>query len=63
MKILSKIISFFRKKIEGRVEIVEREEFAREMKDDFRGNTELLKAIEECMNRNVKPHQRVSLTN
>jgi len=63
MKIFSKIKSLFRKRFEDKVEIVEREEFAREMKDDFRGNTELLKAIEACMNKNVKPHQRVSLTN
>jgi hypothetical protein len=63
MKIFSKIKSLFRKQSEVRIEIVDRDEFAREMKDDFKGNTELLKAIEECMNRNVKPHQRVSLTN
>ena len=41
--------------------IVEREEFAREMKEDFKGNKALLKAIEEGMNRNVGPHERVSL--
>jgi enolase len=63
MKILSKIKSLLRKRVEERVEIVDRGEFAQEMKDDFKGNTELLKAIEKCMNRNVKPNQRVSLTN
>lgn len=61
MKIFSKIKSLF-KKDEEDVEIVEREVFAQEMKEDFKGNTALLKAIEECMNRNVKPHERVSLT-
>jgi len=44
------------------MEIVERDEFAQEMKDDFKGNIALLKAIEECMNRNVESHQRVWLT-
>jgi len=42
--------------------IMEREEFAREAREEFRGNTTLLKAIEECMNRNVGEHERVSLT-
>ncbi len=44
------------------IELVERDKFAREMKNDFKGNIALLKAIEECMNRNTEPHQRVSLT-
>ena len=58
----SKIRSLFLKKQkEEGVIIVEREDFAREMKEDFRGNTDLLKAIEEGMNRNVMPHERVSL--
>jgi len=57
----SKIRALFRKQEEG-VIVVEREEFAREMKEKFKGNTRLLKAIEEGMNRNVKPHERVSLT-
>ncbi len=64
LKILSRIQSFFRTQYDDdRVEIVDRDEFAREMKDDFRGNAELLNAIEERMNRHVKPHQHVSLTN
>ena len=63
MKIFSKIRSLFRKKHDGIVEVIDRYEFAREMKEDFRGNPELLKAIEKCMNRNVKPYQRVALTN
>lgn len=59
----SKIRAFFLKnKAEEGVIVVEREEFAREMKEDFKGNTRLLKAIENCMNRNVKEHERVSLT-
>jgi len=61
MKIFSKIRSLFRKKEQGAV-IVDRYEFAGEMKEKFKGNTELLKAIERCMNRKVKPHERVSLT-
>ncbi|MCP4108407.1 MAG: hypothetical protein GY749_23165 [Desulfobacteraceae bacterium] len=61
MKIFSKIKSLFRKDEEG-LEIVDREEFAREMKEDFKGNTALLKAIEEGMNRHVKSHERISLT-
>jgi len=44
------------------VVIVEREEFAQKMREKFRGNRELLKAIEECMNRSVKKHEHVSLT-
>ncbi len=49
------------KKQEG-VVIVERDEFAQKMREKFRGNRELLKAIEECMNRSVKKHEYVSLT-
>ena len=44
------------------VVIVEREEFAQKMREKFRGNRELLKAIEEFMNRSVKKHEHVSLT-
>ncbi|OQX23504.1 MAG: hypothetical protein BWK80_25630 [Desulfobacteraceae bacterium IS3] len=59
----SKIRAIFLKdKAEEGVIVVEREEFAREVKEDFKGNTRLLKAIEDCMNRNVKEHERVSLT-
>ena len=57
-----RIRSLFSKYEEEGVVVVGREEFAREMKEDFRGNTALLKAIEEGMNRNVKKHERVSLT-
>ncbi len=63
MKLFSKIRAIFRKKHDGIVEVIDREEFAHEIKEDFRGNAELLKAIEKCMNRNVKPYQRVALTN
>ncbi len=61
MKIFSKIRYLFRKQEDG-VVVVEREEFAQKMKEKFKGNTELLKAIEKCMNRNVKKHERISLT-
>ena len=56
-----RIRSLFSKYEEEGVVVVGREEFAREVKEDFRGNTALLKAIEEGMNRNVMPHERVSL--
>lgn len=61
--LFEKIRTLFEKeeKQEG-VVIVEREEFARKMRKKFRGNTELLKAIEECMNRSVKKHEYISLT-
>jgi hypothetical protein len=64
LKIRSKIQVLFQKQpYDGNVEFVDRDEFAQELKHDFKGNTELLKAIEERMNKHVKPHQRVSLTN
>ena len=46
---------------EGAV-VVEREQFAQEMREKFRGNTALLKAIEEGMNRKAGRHEYVSLT-
>jgi hypothetical protein len=61
MKILSKIRSLFRRENEEGVEIVEREEFAKEMKEKFKGNIELLKAIEEGMNRKAKKDEYVRL--
>ncbi len=57
----SKIRSLFKRQEEG-VVVVDREEFARDMKEKFKGNTELLKAIEKCMNRKAKKHEYVSLT-
>jgi len=57
----SKIRSLFKRQEEGVVG-VDREEFAREMKEKFKGNTELLKAIEKCMNRKAEKHEYVSLT-
>ena len=60
MKILSKIRSLFKKQ-EYKAVVVDRYEFAQEMKKKFRGNINLLKAIEEGMNRNVKPDERVFL--
>ena len=53
---------FLKDEYEEGVIVVEREDFAKEVMEEFRGNTTLLKAIEECMNRNVKEHERVSLT-
>jgi hypothetical protein len=53
--------SLFKKEEKG-VVIVDREEFAREMKEEFKGNTALLKAIEEGMNRYAKKNEYVSLT-
>jgi len=63
VSLVGKIRTLFAKeeKQEG-VVIVERDEFAQKMREKFRGNTELLKAIEECMNRSVKKHEYVSLT-
>jgi len=59
----SKIRAIFLKdKAEEGVIVVEREEFAKEMKEKFKGNTELLRAIEKCMNRKAKKHEYVSLT-
>ncbi len=60
MKIFSRIKSLFKKKEQGAV-IVDRHEFAQEMKEKFKSNTALLKAIEDCMNSGVKKDQRVSL--
>jgi len=57
----SKIRSLFKRQEEG-VVVVDREEFAREMKEKFKGNTALLKAIEKGMNRKAKKHEYVSLT-
>ncbi len=56
-------LKFLSQEEEGQegVVIVEREEFAQKMREKFRGNRELLKAIEKCMNRNVKKHEYISL--
>ena len=43
------------------VVVVEREQFAQEMREKFRGNRALLKAIEEGMNRKAERHEYVSL--
>ena len=58
--LIFRIKSFFKKE-EG-VVIVDRKEFAREMKEDFKGNTALLKAIEKGMNKYAKKEEYVSLT-
>jgi len=63
LKLFSKIKSLSAKEEEQEgVVIVEREEFAQKMREKFRGNRELLKAVEKCMNRNVGKHEYVSLT-
>ncbi len=61
MKIFSKIRELFTRNNES-VIVVEREQFAKEMKEKFKGKIELLKAIEECMNRTVNRHEYVRLT-
>ena len=43
------------------VVIVDREVFAKEMMEKFKGNTELLKAIEKGMNKYSKKEEYVSL--
>ena len=58
----SKIRSLFMKdRHEEGVVVVEREQFAQEMREKFRGNAALLKAIEEGMNRKAERHEYVSL--
>ena len=47
---------------DGSIIEVSREEFAKEMINDFKGNTRLLLAIEESMNRNVSKEEHVKLT-
>ena len=47
---------------DGSVTEVSREEFAKDMINDFKGNTRLLLAIEECMNRDVPEEEHVKLT-
>jgi hypothetical protein len=61
--LFEKISSLFAKEEKQKgVVIVEREEFAERMREKFKGNRELLKAIEKCMNRAVEKHEYVSLT-
>lgn len=59
--LIFRIKSLLGKEEEG-VVIVEREEFAREVKEEFSGNTEMLKAIEKGMNKYAKKEEYVSLT-
>ena len=58
--LIYRIKSLFMK--EEEVDIVGRKEFAQEMKAKFRGNTELLQAIEKGMNKYAKKDEYVSLT-
>jgi hypothetical protein len=62
MKIFSKIKALFARNNDEGVIIVERGQFAKEMKEKFGGKIELLKAIEECMNRTVSRNEYVRLT-
>jgi len=59
--LIFRIKSLFQKEEKG-VVIVEREEFAREVKEEFRGNMELLKAVEKGLNKYVRKEKYVSLT-
>ena len=40
---------------------LEKEKFANDLKERYRGNTELLKAIEKCLNRNSMKNNYVSM--
>jgi len=59
--LIYRIKSLFQKEEEG-VIIVDRKEFAEEIKEDFNGNQELLKAIEKGMNKYAPKKEYVSLT-
>jgi hypothetical protein len=61
MKIISKLKALFTKDNNEAI-VIERKDFADEMKEKFKGNIALLKAIEENLNRKVKKHEFVSLT-
>jgi hypothetical protein len=56
-----RIKSLFGREEEG-VVIADREAFAEEVKEEFKGNIELLKAIEKGMNKYAKKNEYVSLT-
>jgi hypothetical protein len=56
-----RIKSLFGREEDG-VVIADREEFAEEVKEEFKGNIELLKAIEKGMNKYAKKDEYVSLT-
>ena len=58
--IFSKLIFFIKREEEG-VFYLEKEKFANDLKERYRGNTELLKAIEKCLNRNSIQNNYVSL--
>jgi len=59
--LIFRIKSLFGKKEEG-VIVADRKEFAREVKEEFGGNTELLRAIEKGMNKYAGKEEYVSLT-
>lgn len=59
--LIYRIKALFQKTDEG-VIIADREEFAEEAKEDFKGNQELLEAIEKGMNAYAKKKEYVSLT-
>ncbi len=56
-----RIKSLFGREEDG-VVIADREEFAKEVKEEFKGNIELLKAIEKGMNKYAEKKEYVSLT-
>jgi len=59
-KLIYKIISLF-EPIDRRVLVVSNEEFAEDLKKNFKGKTDLLKSIEKAMNTNVKKSNYISL--
>ncbi len=59
--LIYRIKSLFQKMDEG-VIIADREEFVKKTKEDFKGNQELLKAIEKGMNMYARKKEYVSLT-
>ena len=61
MKIISKLKTLLKNNNQEAI-LVEREEFVNEMKEKFKGNIALLTAIEDNLNRKVKKHEYVRLT-
>ncbi len=59
--LIFRIKSLFGREEDG-VVIADREEFAKEVKEEFKGNTELLKAIEKGMNKYAQKDEYISLT-
>ena len=51
----------FLKGKDHRVVYVNRDDFAKDMKEQFKGNTELLKVIEKRLNKTYSKHGYISL--